>query len=108
MAIKWTDSSDIVANCYGESWELKFSRIFTLVKINKVHHKQQGQEAKTRKKSIGMIITTWIELKSVHRLVSDLDHLNHCPIRHKNEVMQMNQTVRFGAIKKKVFEKDST
>ena len=42
-----------------------------------------------------MIITTWIELKSVHRLVSDLDHLNHCPIRYKNEVMQMNQTVRF-------------
>ena len=66
--------------------------MFTLVKINKVHRKQQGQEAKTKKKSVGMIITTWIELKSVHRLVSDLDHLNHCPIRHKNEVMQMNQT----------------
>lgn len=55
-----------------------------------------------------MIITTWIELKSVHRLVSDLDHLNHCPIRHKNEVMQMNQTVRFEANKKNVFEKYST
>ena len=108
VAIKWTDSSDIVTNCCGESWELQFSRIFTLVKINKVHCKQQGQEAKTKKKSVGMIITTWIELKSVHRLVSDLDHLNHCPIRHRNEVMQMNQTVRFGAIKKNVFEKDST
>ena len=51
-----------------------------------------------------MIITTWIELKSVHRLVSHLDHLNHCSIHHKNEVMQMNQTVRFGAIKKNVLE----
>lgn len=46
--------------------------------------------------------------KSVHRLVSHLDHLNHCSIRHKNEVMQMNQTVRFGAIKKNVLEKYST
>lgn len=55
-----------------------------------------------------MIITTSIELKSVHRLVSHLDHLNHCSIRHKNEVMQMNQTVRFGAIKKNVLEKYST
>lgn len=55
-----------------------------------------------------MIITTWIELKSVHRLVSHLDHLNDCSIRHKNEVMQMNQTVRFGAIKKNVLEKYST
>ena len=55
-----------------------------------------------------MIITTWIELKSVHRLVSDLDHLNHCSIRHKNEVMQMNQTVRFGAIRKNVFENYNT
>lgn len=59
VAIKWTDRSDIVTNCYGESWELKFSRIFTLVKINKVHRKQQGQEAKIHKKSFGMIITTW-------------------------------------------------
>lgn len=55
-----------------------------------------------------MIITTWIELKSVHRLVSHLDHLNYCSIHHKNEVMQMNQTVRFGAIKKNVLEKYST
>lgn len=55
-----------------------------------------------------MIITTSIELKSVHRLVSHLDHLNHCSIHHKNEVMQMNQTVRFGAIKKNVLEKYST
>lgn len=52
-----------------------------------------------------MIITIWIELQSVHRLVSHLDYLNQCPIRHKNEVMQMKQTVRFGAIKKNVFEK---
>lgn len=54
VAIKWTDRSDIVTNCYGESWELKFSRIFTLVKINKVHRKQQGQEANIHKKSFGM------------------------------------------------------
>ena len=99
MAIKWTYCSDIVTNFYGESWELKFSRIFTLVKINKAHRKQQGQEAKTTNIYIGMNITTWIELKSVHRLVFHLDHLNHCPICHKNEVTQMKQTVRFGAIK---------
>ena len=68
----------------------------------------KGRKQKQQKKSIGMIITTWIELKSVHRLVSHLDHLNHCSIRHKNEVMQMNQTVRFGAIKKNVLEKYST
>ena len=68
----------------------------------------KGRKQKQQKKSIGMIITTWIELKSVHRLVSHLDHLNHCSIHHKNEVMQMNQTVRFGAIKKNVFEKYST
>ena len=46
-----------------------------------------------------MIITTWKELKPVHKLVSHLDHLNHCPIHYKNEVIQMKQTVRFGAIK---------
>ena len=55
-----------------------------------------------------MIITTWKELKSVDRLVSHLDHHNHCSIRHKNEVMQMNQTVRFGAIRKNVFENYNT
>ena len=65
----------------------------------------KGRKQKQKKKPIGMIITTWKELKPVHKLVSHVDHLNHCPIHYKNEVIQMEQTVRFGAIKKNVFEK---